>query len=78
MSKNGFYHERPDDYDIWVAPHMVPLVGTDSVNGHVTNHRYDNEWNRIADVEVNGRRYIAKSINPWGGADHYWQIERVA
>ena len=71
--KNGFFHERPDDYDIYVAKSMVSLVGQASINWHVQNVRLEG-FDLYADVAFNGKVYTA--IRKDRGADHFWTIVR--
>lgn len=73
MSKNGFFHERPDDYDIDVAPNMREVVGSALINWHVINARYQGS-DVIADVEWNGHTYTAKDCRRDGAADALWTI----
>lgn len=72
--KNGFFHERPNDYDIYVDESMVPIVGHESINGHVQNTRQSGH-DFIADVEVDGQTtYMV--VRQEHGADHFWMIVR--
>ena len=77
MSKNGFYHERPNDYDISVAEHMISEVGARQINWHVQNASWDG-MKSVADVEWPGKpekTFVA--VRYTCGADHYWRIERL-
>ena len=73
MTKNGFFHERPDDYDIYVSPHMVDKVGSNRINWHVTNARNDAR-DIIADVYWK-KTFFTAVLQTWG-ADRYWTIIR--
>lgn len=71
MSKNGFFHQDPTGYDIYVSDDMKAVVGRDTLNGHVTNARRQGD-DYVADFEYNGRVYTARHCQ--FGADWYWLI----
>jgi hypothetical protein len=72
--KNGFFHERPNDYDIEVAEDMVSVVGARRINWHVCTPRFEG-LQLVADVAWNGKTYVAVPFT-WG-ADTGWRIVRV-
>lgn len=75
MSKNGFFHERPNDYDIYVDVCMVAIVGSQQINWYVDNARCEGfDW--IDDVQWEGKIYIAKDCRREGAADVVWTIIR--
>lgn len=71
--KNGFFHNNPTDYDIYVDEALQGAIGCDHINSHVENTR-NSEGRVIADVTVNGKTYTA--VSETHGADHYWKIVR--
>ena len=71
MSKNGFFHERPEDEDIYVTEAMLPVIGRASINGHVKNVRHEGH-DLIADVEYEGQTYTA--MRQGEEANRYWII----
>lgn len=69
--QNGFFHERPTDYDIYVADNMVAQVGAKQINWHVENATTTMDG-IFATVSWNNNIYTA--ILRTFGADHYWMI----
>lgn len=65
MSKNGFFHERPDDYDIRVSPEMQKIVGAKSINWHIKTTHYTRDFEIYAIVEWEGKTYKAASMGQW-------------
>lgn len=73
--KNGFFHDRPNDHDIYVVEALRgEFAGAASINWRVQNSRVEG-GELVADVEYNGKTY--KAVRQERGADHYWEIYAV-
>lgn len=70
---NGFYHERPSDYTIYVAGPMKAVIEKWwAINGHVEFAFYDRQGFKQYYVEWEGKGYVAEERGQ--GADYYYQI----